>query len=212
MTAEGPITHIVLFKYRADIAWADFESHFETFKALQQKCLHPVTGKPYMRSMKMGKNRSWEPFHKDMTHSFVLEFESQADLDYYLTKDPVHLDFSAKAKPLIEDSVVIDIIDGVLFGSKAVKPIGVNGVYQGSCHCSNMAWEVASEDRLKHVLCHCDTCKKLGGGPYSCNYIVPREALRIVRGSPGCYTYQGASGEYKPFVNGLLRMLTRQIL
>lgn len=208
MTPEGPITHIVLFKYRADIAWADFESHFETFKALQQRCLHPVTGKPYMRSMKMGKNRSWEPFHKDMTHGFVLEFESQADLDYYLTKDPVHLDFSAKAKPLIQDSVVIDIIDGVLFGSKAVKPIGVNGVYQGSCHCGNMAWEVASEDRLKHVLCHCDTCKKLGGGPYSCNYIVPREALRIVRGSPGCYTYQGASGEYKPFVNGSLRMLT----
>jgi hypothetical protein len=50
---------------------------------------------------------SWEPFSKGMTHGFVLEFASQEDLDYYLTEDPVHLAFSAAAKSLIEDSVVV---------------------------------------------------------------------------------------------------------
>ncbi|PSN59490.1 hypothetical protein BS50DRAFT_447478, partial [Corynespora cassiicola Philippines] len=108
------ITHIVLFKYRSDISWTDFESHFKSFMALKTDSLHPVTGKPLIKSLKAGKNRSWEPFSKGLTHGFVLEFASQEDLDYYLTAEPVHLQFSKNAKPLIEDSVVIDIKDGVL--------------------------------------------------------------------------------------------------
>lgn len=195
MASTGPVYHIVLFKYRTDINWADFEAHFEILQALQQKCLHPVTSKPYMRSMKVGKNRTWEQHHKDFTHAIILEFDPQADLDYYLTKDPVHLDFCARDRLIVKDVVVADIVNGVLFGPRAEKPGGTNGSYKGSCHCKSMAWEVISEEPMKHVLCHCDTCKKLGGGPDSCNYIVPQEALKITRGTPGCYTYQGASGE-----------------
>lgn len=60
--------------------------------------------------MRKGKNQSWEPFNKGMTHGFVLEFASQEDLDYYLTEDPVHLAFSKAAKPLIEDSVVVGML------------------------------------------------------------------------------------------------------
>ncbi|KAI7318512.1 hypothetical protein KC315_g10034 [Hortaea werneckii] len=124
------ITHIVLFKYRPEITWSAFEAHFETFQALQTKCLHPETGKPYMLSMRMGKNRSWEPFSKGMTHAFVLEFANQGDLDYYLLHDPVHREFSRNAGPLIEDSLVVDIRDGVLFGPKAKRPLG-SGEYRG---------------------------------------------------------------------------------
>ncbi|KAK7720226.1 hypothetical protein SLS57_005634 [Botryosphaeria dothidea] len=199
------ITHIVLFKYRPTISWEAFESHFETFKALQHQCLHPLANRPYMLSMRMGKNRSWEPFHKGMTHAFVLEFASQDDLDYYLTKDPVHLAFSRAAGPLVEDSVVVDIRDGVLFGPGARRPEGVTFPgeeegrrYRGACHCQGTEWEVVvrgAGEELKHVLCHCDTCKKLGGGPYSCNYIVPREDLRVTKGTPSVYTYKGASGK-----------------
>lgn len=60
MAAPGStqaITHIVLFKYKPSISWEAFEDHFETFKALQHQCLHPVTQRPYMLSMRMGKNR-----------------------------------------------------------------------------------------------------------------------------------------------------------
>jgi hypothetical protein len=197
MASEStPITHIVLFKYRPDITWTDFQAHFDSFRALKDECVHPATGKPYMLSMRMGKNRSWEPFSKGMTHGFVLEFASQADLDYYLLEDPVHLAFSKAAAPLVEDSVVLDIRDGMLFGPTPKRPGATNGVYKGSCHCGRMEWRVKSQDTLKHVLCHCDTCKKLGGAPYSCNYIVPFEDVEIMRGGePGCYTYKGASGK-----------------
>lgn len=47
------------------------------------------------------------------------------------------------------------------------------------------------------MLCHCDTCKELGGGPYSCNYIVPREDLKVIKGKPSVYTHQGASGMFR---------------
>ncbi|KAK5712568.1 hypothetical protein LTR17_017949 [Elasticomyces elasticus] len=120
--ATESITHIVLFKYRPNITWTDLEEHFTAFTALRSRCLHSSTGKPYMLSMRMGKNRSWEPFSKGFTHGFVLEFASQADLDHYLTADPVHLAFSREAGPLIEDSIVVDIQDGVLFGAAAERP------------------------------------------------------------------------------------------
>jgi hypothetical protein len=50
----APITHIVLFKYRSNIAWSDLERHFEEFAKLKTECVNP-SGKPYMLSMKAGK-------------------------------------------------------------------------------------------------------------------------------------------------------------
>jgi hypothetical protein len=196
ITPQTPITHIVLFKYRPDITWTAFQSHFDSFRALQSRCLHPDTGKPYMLSMRMGQNNSWEPFSKGMTHAFILEFASQEHLDHYLLRDEVHAEFSRNAHPLIEDSLVVDIRDGVLFGAKPRKPVGLGGVWKGKCHCGDVEWEVRVDEgeQLKHIVCHCDTCKKLGGGPYSCNYIVPREGLSILRGKTGEYAYKGASG------------------
>src|SRR4051812_44741553 len=102
----APITHVVLFKYRSNIPWTDLERHFQDFTALRTTCLKP-NGKPYMISMRMGKNHSWEPFSKGMTHAFILEFANVEDRDYYLLKDPVHRAFSAKAGPFIEDSLVV---------------------------------------------------------------------------------------------------------
>ncbi|PSK58601.1 Chitin synthase 4 [Elsinoe australis] len=171
MSNSTPITHIVLFRYRSGLTWSQLESHFDQLKALKRRCVHPSTGEPYMIGMRMGRNLSWEPFNKGLTHAFVLEFASQADLDYYLLKDPVHAAFSKSALPLIEDSTVMDIRDGILFGDAFVKPgTPAHGVYKGHCHC--------------------------GGGPYSCNYIVPEETLAITRGKPGHYQYKGASGKF----------------
>ncbi|GAB7353702.1 hypothetical protein MBLNU459_g4105t1 [Dothideomycetes sp. NU459] len=187
------ITHIVLFKYRPDITWADFETHFEQFLSLKTKCINPKTGQPLIKSMKAGKNRSWESFSKGMTHGFVLEFESQDDLDYYITTDPVHVQFSKDAGPLIEDSVVVDIRDGILFGPAAKRPLAANE-HNGSCHCGAVTW-TAKLDVAEHVLCHCRTCQLLGGGPYSCNQIIPKDDLKIVSGTPKVYTYTGASGK-----------------
>ncbi|KAI5363540.1 putative CENP-V/GFA domain, Mss4-like superfamily protein [Septoria linicola] len=56
----------------------------------------------------------------------------------------------------------------------------------------------AKLDKAEHVLCHCSTCQKLGGGPYSCNQIISKEDLVITKGTPKVYTYKGASGKDVP--------------
>jgi len=189
------ITHIVLFKYKPTITWSALESHFDKFLALKHCSLSAKTGLPLIKSLKAGKNRSWEPFSKGMTHGFVLEFDSQDELDYYLTQEPMHLQFSKEAEPLIEDSLVIDIRDGVLFGPAATRPTVPASTYNGSCHCGAITWK-ATLTTAEHVLCHCSTCQKLGGGPYSCNQIIPREDISIVSGEPKVYRYLGASGTF----------------
>ncbi len=107
-----------------------------------------------------------------------------------------------------------DIEDGTLFGDGSKKPV-VD--YDGSCHCGQIEWSVRLENP-QHILCHCDTCKKLGGGAFSCNQIVHKvwknawitifrdssdlfgqDDLKILKGTPKIYTYTGASGENSHF-------------
>ncbi|PSS20468.1 hypothetical protein M430DRAFT_41776 [Amorphotheca resinae ATCC 22711] len=66
--------------------------------------------------------------------------------------------------------------------------------YHGSCFCGQVEWDVKLEGK-NHVLCHCDTCKKLGGGAYSLNQIVPMKDLKITKGQVKDFTYHGASGK-----------------
>lgn len=47
------------------------------------------------------------------THGFVVEFASQADRDYYVSKDPSHQAFVAKNSPRFDDVRVIDYEKGV---------------------------------------------------------------------------------------------------
>merc|ERR1712098_383194 len=64
----------------------------------------------------------------------------------------------------------------------------------GRCHCGQTEWDVKLNERA-HVLCHCDTCKQLGGGAYSLNQIVPKENLKVTKGELKVYKYKGDSGK-----------------
>jgi len=66
-------------------------------------------------------------------------------------------------------------------------------VSHGKCHCGQVEWEVDFEER-SHVLCHCNTCKALGGTDYTLNQIVPKESVKITKGELKTYTYTGNSG------------------
>ncbi|MCJ1325188.1 hypothetical protein MMC10_001850 [Thelotrema lepadinum] len=65
--------------------------------------------------------------------------------------------------------------------------------YTGKCHCGEVEWsaKVAQE----HVLCHCNTCKLLSGGPYTLNQIIDKNDLQITKGTVKNYTYYGDSGK-----------------
>ncbi|KIX03533.1 uncharacterized protein Z518_07086 [Rhinocladiella mackenziei CBS 650.93] len=193
------ITHIVLFRYRPSVSWTELEYHFAELAKLKSTCLKPaVTGKPYMLSMQMGRNISWENFGKGMTHAIVLEFASVEDKDFYLLEDPVHRAFSVNAAPLIEDSVVVDF-DGSSLSPSPRSESDQYQSYRGSCHCGIVSFNIRSPvgNPPTHVICHCDTCKKISGAPYTCNYITSIEDFAISQGSDHLkvYEYQGASGK-----------------
>merc|ERR1712137_620369 len=72
----------------------------------------------------------------------------------------------------------------------------MSSTYQAQCHCGHhkREWTLES-DNQSHILCHCDTCKVLSGGPYTLNQIVPKSALKITSGGePAKYSYKGDSG------------------
>jgi hypothetical protein len=58
-----------------------------------------------------------------MTHAYISEFASQDDLGYCPTAEPVHVLFSMVANALMEDSLVVDIKDDVLFDTKLERPL-----------------------------------------------------------------------------------------
>lgn len=66
--------------------------------------------------------------------------------------------------------------------------------YNGKCHCGQVEWTVKLED-ASHIICHCDACKSLSGGPYTLNQIVPEDDFKITKGDVKEYTYHGDSGK-----------------
>ncbi|KIW98086.1 uncharacterized protein Z519_01670 [Cladophialophora bantiana CBS 173.52] len=196
------VTQIVLFRYHSSVPWTELEHHFADLTKLKSTCVKPAaTGKPYILSMSMGKNHSWENFAKGMTHCIVLEFANVEDRDFYLLEDPVHRAFSVDAAPLIEDSVVVDFVNGSLLGPGHGPESKSDNYrsYRGACQCGLIDFYMRSPSGKPptHVICHCDTCKKISGAPYTCNYIISSEDLVISQGRERLrvYEYQGASGK-----------------
>ncbi|WWC92386.1 uncharacterized protein L201_007343 [Kwoniella dendrophila CBS 6074] len=106
------VYHIVAFKTRSATG---LQALREAFLALPQECLHPTTNKPYIQIARGGKQISTEGKDRGMQVCFVMEFENEDDLAYYLDKDPVHEEFKNKAGGEWEtmDVVAMDFNEGV---------------------------------------------------------------------------------------------------
>ncbi|OMP84667.1 hypothetical protein BK809_0001770 [Diplodia seriata] len=99
--------------------------------SLKDKCIHPTSQKPYIKSAVGGRNDSPEGMavsapcgprqhcfdlisytQGGVTHAFVMEFENDEDREYYLEKDPAHLGFVGVVKDLVETARVVDFKPG----------------------------------------------------------------------------------------------------
>jgi hypothetical protein len=52
----------------------------------------------------------------------------------------------------------------------------------GSCICNAVQYSFTGEPAMQ-VLCHCIPCRKISGGPYTTNLIMPLTSLTITSGS-----------------------------
>ena len=73
-------------------------------------------------SYNSGRRRAWlpalllapSPLPRSLLHGFVVEFETEADRDYYVSEDPAHQDFIKFAGEILQNVKVIDYEPGKL--------------------------------------------------------------------------------------------------
>ncbi|WVQ95461.1 hypothetical protein IAU59_002558 [Kwoniella sp. CBS 9459] len=88
------VFHIVAFKTRSA---SGLQTLRENFLALPERCVHPKTGESYIKIARGGRQISTEGKDRGMQVCFVMEFDNEEDLAYYLDEDPVHEEFKNKA-------------------------------------------------------------------------------------------------------------------
>lgn len=102
LAAEGPIRHVVSFKFRKDADPAAIKKVEESFAALKQKI-------PQIQQLEWGTNVSPEKHDKGFTHCWIVSFKNAADRDAYLVH-PDHEAFVGILKGVLEDVFVVDFI------------------------------------------------------------------------------------------------------
>jgi hypothetical protein len=63
----------------------------------------------------------------------------------------------------------------------------------GGCHCGAIRYE-AEIDPAKVMICHCSDCQTLSGSAFRTVVPAPREAFRLLGGSPKIYLKTAESG------------------
>ncbi|KAL2795703.1 hypothetical protein BJX65DRAFT_306095 [Aspergillus insuetus] len=107
-----PITHIVLFQFKAEVSTERIEDVCTRMIGLKNSCIHPTTQRPYILASSGGVDNSPEGLQSGITHAFVVEFASAQDRDYYVERDPAHREFVRSLDGLLEKSQVIDYSNG----------------------------------------------------------------------------------------------------
>ena len=101
-SAEGPIRHIVTFKFKTEATPADVQKIEHEFAGLKAKISQ-------VQSLEWGKNISPEGLAKGFTHMWVVTFADMPSLKTYIDH-PDHVAFVNLLKPSLDDVFVFDFI------------------------------------------------------------------------------------------------------
>ncbi|MDB6120135.1 MAG: glutathione-dependent formaldehyde-activating [Verrucomicrobiaceae bacterium] len=63
-------------------------------------------------------------------------------------------------------------------------------MWTGRCHCGSIRYEL-SLPNLYLTLCHCEDCRRSGGGPYQGWIFVPRKYFHLLAGELKVHRYEG---------------------
>lgn len=102
LAADGPIRHVVHFKFKADADKVLVAKVVAEFAALKGKIAA-------VEALEFGTNVSPEKHDKGFTHCWIATFKDAAARDAYLIH-PDHQAFVALLKPVLEDALVIDFV------------------------------------------------------------------------------------------------------
>lgn len=102
IAAEGPVRHVVAFKFKEGADPQKIRQVEEAFAALKQKI-------PQVQQLEWGTNSSPEKHSKGFTHMWIATFKNAEDRDAYLVH-PDHKAFAGALKDVIDDVFVLDFI------------------------------------------------------------------------------------------------------
>ncbi|KAJ5364566.1 stress responsive A/B barrel domain protein [Penicillium cataractarum] len=108
------ITHVVLFQFKSSVGADVINEVCSRMLALKDNCLHPLSQKPYIKSSFGGLDNSIEGLQNNISHAFIVQFDSAADRDYYVRDDPVHQEFVRGLDGILEKAQVIDFTNEVI--------------------------------------------------------------------------------------------------
>ncbi|EME89450.1 uncharacterized protein MYCFIDRAFT_28677 [Pseudocercospora fijiensis CIRAD86] len=107
-----PILHIVLFEFSPTATDIQIKDICTRMLSLSQTCLHPTSNLPYVKSYGGGKDTSPEGLQGGFSHGFVSEFQNEEDREFYLERDPVHLEFVKSLEGIVVNVRVVDFEPG----------------------------------------------------------------------------------------------------
>lgn len=102
LAADGPIRHVVHFKFKDTATAAEIDHVLKEFAALKGKI-------DVIESLEWGTDVSPEGLSKDFKHCWIVSFKDAAARDIYL-KHKDHEAFVAIVKPLLADVLVVDFV------------------------------------------------------------------------------------------------------
>lgn len=105
LAADGPIRHVVSFRFKQGVTPQAVQSIVGGFANLQKQI-------PLIRSFSHGLNVSPEGLARGHTHMWILTFANAADRDAYLVH-PAHKAFVERVKEVVEEPFVFDYVDSV---------------------------------------------------------------------------------------------------
>lgn len=65
--------------------------------------------------------------------------------------------------------------------------------FEGGCACGAIRYEVNAKPVLM-LHCHCRDCQRSSGGPYASFVAVPKESVKLVKGTLAYYSSQSEAG------------------
>ncbi|KAI1769841.1 stress responsive A/B barrel domain protein [Hypoxylon cercidicola] len=109
----GGVFHVVQFKFNSGLSEQRLKEICDRVLALRQQCIHPTTRQPYIKVIYGGKENPIEGMQDGHTHTFIVEFDSVADRDYYAVKDPAHRECVQYLGTVVAQIHIVDFVDGV---------------------------------------------------------------------------------------------------
>lgn len=99
-TSARKLRHVVMFQFKSSSGEDDIRRVEEAFSALPSQISE-------IKGYEWGTNNSPEGLNQELTHCFLVTFESEADRDAYLPH-PAHKAFVEVLEPHLEKAVVLD--------------------------------------------------------------------------------------------------------